>query len=82
MAYELGIEGGPFVFASTPVTIANRVTNIYRRESGAWKIVHHHTDITRAAIDVLHRLKTNARAAAAYSSSSSSPSTFPDSRLT
>jgi ketosteroid isomerase-like protein len=58
VAYELGIEGGPFILASKPMTIANRVTNIYRRESGVWKIVHHHTDMTRAAIDVLNDLKT------------------------
>jgi ketosteroid isomerase-like protein len=58
VAYELGIEGGPLALVRQPMTIANRVTNIYRREAGAWKIVHHHTDITQAAIDALSRLRT------------------------
>ena len=39
-AYELGAEHGQFVLAGQPVTGDCRVTNIYRRESGAWKIVH------------------------------------------
>jgi ketosteroid isomerase-like protein len=57
VAYELGIEQGQFKFAGEQVTIEQRVTNIYRRESGAWKIVHHHTDISPAMVDVLSRLQ-------------------------
>ena len=56
-AYELGVERGGCSLAGEEVTIDHRVTNIYRRESGAWKIVHHHTDISPAMIDVLSRLK-------------------------
>ena len=47
-AYEVGIEhveaklGGPKVAAKI------RVTNIYQREAGAWKITHHHTDMSPA----------------------------------
>jgi hypothetical protein len=28
------------------------VTNIYRCEAGGWKIVHHHTDISPAMLEV------------------------------
>ena len=37
-------------------SLRHRVTNIYRREAGAWKLVHHHTDISPAMLDVLARL--------------------------
>jgi ketosteroid isomerase-like protein len=42
------------------VRIEQRVTNVYRRESGAWKIVHHHADLSPAMIDVLSRLSAKA----------------------
>jgi ketosteroid isomerase-like protein len=57
MAYELGVERGQLKLAGQKVSISDRVTNVYRREAGAWKIVHHHTDIAQAMIDVLSRLK-------------------------
>ena len=56
MAYEVGIEQGSFKMAGHPVSLRHRVTNIYRREAGAWKLVHHHTDISPAMLDVLARL--------------------------
>ena len=59
-AYELGVEHGQFTLAGQPVTGDCRVTNIYRRESGAWKIVHHHTDTAQSMIDVLSRLGKSA----------------------
>ena len=55
-AYELGVEHGQLTLAGQSVTGDYRVTNIYRRESGAWKIVHHHTDAVQSMIDVLSRL--------------------------
>ncbi|MFQ5757305.1 MAG: YybH family protein, partial [Acidiferrobacterales bacterium] len=57
VAYELGVEHGQAKLARQQVTIEHRVTNIYRREAGGWKIVHHHTDISPAMLDVLSRLK-------------------------
>jgi ketosteroid isomerase-like protein len=56
-AYELGVERGQMTLAGQQVTIDHRVTNIYRREAGAWKIVHHHTDVAPAMVDVLNHLK-------------------------
>ena len=47
-AYELGVEHVQFTLAGQPVTGECRVTNIYRRESGAWKIVDHDTDIAQS----------------------------------
>ena len=57
MAYELGVEHGQAKLAGQPVTIEHRVTNIYRRETGGWKVVHHHTDLSPAMLDVLKRVQ-------------------------
>ncbi len=58
LAYELGFERGQAKFAGQQVSLDHRVTNIYRREAGSWKIVHHHTDVSPAMLDVLNRLQT------------------------
>ena len=58
MAYEEGIERGHAVIAGDRVNIEHRVTNIYRREGGAWKIVHHHTDLSPDMLAVLERLQS------------------------
>ena len=60
MAYEVGLEQGQFTLAGEPIAIDHRVTNIYRRENGAWKIVHHHADISPAMVAVLSRLQAQA----------------------
>lgn len=57
VAYEAGTEHGQAQFAGHPVTIDHRVTNIYRREAGAWKMVHHHTDTSSALQEVLGSLQ-------------------------
>lgn len=57
MAYELGIEQGEIKLAGQQVKIDHRVTNIYRREAGGWKIVHHHTDLSPAMLDVISRMQ-------------------------
>ncbi len=44
VAYEIGVEHAKFAVADTPLTVNSRFTNIYRREDGVWKIVHHHGD--------------------------------------
>lgn len=55
VAYELGVEHPQITLGGQPVTADVRVTNIYRRESGAWKIIHHHTVAAPSVIDVLSR---------------------------
>lgn len=44
VAYEIGVEHAKFAVADTPLTVNSRFTNIYHREGGVWKIVHHHGD--------------------------------------
>jgi ketosteroid isomerase-like protein len=58
MAYEVGTEQGQFKLAGEEVSLDLRVTNVYRREAGGWKIVHHHTDASPAMMDVLSRLQS------------------------
>jgi ketosteroid isomerase-like protein len=55
-AYEVGRESGQFKLAGSQVTVDHRVTNIYQREGGAWKIVHHHADPSPAMLEVLSKL--------------------------
>ena len=43
-AYELGTEHVDATLAGNPVRREVRVTNVCRREAGAWRIVHHHAD--------------------------------------
>jgi ketosteroid isomerase-like protein len=57
MAYELGVEHGHITIAGQRVAISHRVTNIYRREAAGWRIVHHHTDVAPAMLEVVSRLK-------------------------
>lgn len=57
MACELGVERGQIRIAGQQVAIEHRVTNVYRREAGAWKIIHHHTDLAPALVDVVSRLQ-------------------------
>lgn len=56
-AVEVGIERGHGTLAGERIAIEQRVTNVYRREKGAWKVVHHHTDLSPAMLDLLARLQ-------------------------
>jgi ketosteroid isomerase-like protein len=58
LAYEVGMEEGEATLAGERVPFTSqRVTNIYRREGGEWKIVHHHSDPSPAMNDLLKRLQ-------------------------
>lgn len=57
VAYELGVERGRFSLAGEPIAFEVRVTNIYRRESAGWRIVHHHADSAPRMIDALKHVK-------------------------
>ena len=57
VGYEAGVEKGQLKLAGQQVGIEHRVTNIYRREAGGWKIVHHHTDVSPAMLEVLGRME-------------------------
>jgi uncharacterized protein (TIGR02246 family) len=56
LAYEMGVERGQLKLAGHQAAIEHRVTNIYQREAGRWKLVHHHTDTSPAMLDILKRL--------------------------
>lgn len=56
VACEMGIEVGRFKMAGKQVAIEQRVTNVYQRKRGSWKMIHHHADLSPAMIAVLKRL--------------------------
>ncbi|MGD8413744.1 MAG: nuclear transport factor 2 family protein [Candidatus Latescibacterota bacterium] len=58
LAYEVGVEHVDFKIAGNRVADEVRVTNIYRQEGGAWKIVHHHADLAPQMVEVLQRLQS------------------------
>ena len=53
VAYELGIEHVEMTLAGKQIQGGGRVTNIYHREDGTWKIIHHHTDTDPAMQEAL-----------------------------
>jgi len=57
VAYEMGTEQGWLKLGTQRVTVKHRVTNIYRREAGAWRVVHHHTDVAPGMVEALARLR-------------------------
>jgi ketosteroid isomerase-like protein len=58
VAYTLGTEHGQMQVRGESVRIDWRATNIYRREDGEWKMVHHHADVSPAFVEALERLGT------------------------
>ncbi len=55
VAYTVGTEYGQAKLGDETVGIDWRVTNIYRREEGEWKMVHHYTDVSPALVEALER---------------------------
>ena len=56
MAIEAGVESGTLMIAGHEATVHHRVTNVYKKIDGDWKLAHHHTDLSEAMLDVLKRL--------------------------
>ncbi len=56
LAYEVGTESGEGTLAGQKISFGQRVTNVYRREDGEWKVVHHHTDKSPAMEELVSRL--------------------------
>lgn len=61
VAYEIGTERGQFKLGNERVDIEQRVTNIYERQHGAWKMTHHHADTSPAMQAVLAKLQQGGR---------------------
>jgi ketosteroid isomerase-like protein len=57
VAYEVGVEYPEAKLGGEKVSGQIRVTNIYQREAGTWKMIHHHTDLAAAMVEALHRLQ-------------------------
>ena len=57
MAYEIGVENASIMIAGQKVTDQVRVTNIYQKEGGTWKIVHHHSDLSPAMVEIIKKLQ-------------------------
>jgi len=55
VAYTVGTEHGQVKGGDDTIGVEWRVTNIYRREGGEWKVVHHHTDVSPAMVQALGR---------------------------
>jgi ketosteroid isomerase-like protein len=53
VVYTLGTENGQAKLGDETVGVDWRVTNIYRREEGEWKMVLHHTDVSPELVEVL-----------------------------
>ena len=57
LAYTIGTERAQATFGGEQVQFENRVTNIYRREAGGWKMVHHHIDLSPQVQEIVSRLQ-------------------------
>jgi len=57
VAYTIGIERFEGKVAGETLRGEWRDTNIYKREDGGWKMVHHHTDASPELIELLRRLQ-------------------------
>lgn len=57
VACEVGTEHVTATLAGKRTQGEIRVTNIYRRDDGTWKMVHHHTDTDPAMQDILDRMQ-------------------------
>jgi ketosteroid isomerase-like protein len=58
-SYEVGIEHVDVLVTRNKVQTDFRVTNIYRREGGEWRMVHHHTDLNLKMLEILSKLETS-----------------------
>ena len=60
VAYEIGVENAGFRIAGNKITDKLRVTNIYQKEGGTWKIIHHHSDLSPAMVETINKLQKHA----------------------
>ncbi len=58
VAYTVGIERGEGTLGDQAVRFDYRVTHLYQREAGAWKLIHRHADAAPVLQDVFGRLQS------------------------
>lgn len=58
LAYELGTEQGQVDIGEKQIQMKHRVTNIYRREGGEWKLVHHHADLSTPMMQAIQETQS------------------------
>jgi hypothetical protein len=58
VAYTIGTERFEGKVGGEPIRGEWRATNIYGREDGGWKIMHHHTDGSPELQELLRRLQS------------------------
>ena len=56
VAYTTSIEKAKLFFGKKEVTVDGRATNIFRRDNGQWRLIHHHADVTPAAQEAIRKL--------------------------
>jgi ketosteroid isomerase-like protein len=61
MGYETGTEKGEATFGGQRVEIEHRVTNVYERQGALWKMIHHHTDLSPAMIEIVKKLQAGGK---------------------
>lgn len=54
-AFETGVELAQFTVAGTPLNVNSRVTNIFYRVDGDWKVVLHHGDKSQGIAEALEK---------------------------
>jgi ketosteroid isomerase-like protein len=66
LAYTVGLEHKTVVVpdAAEPVTYTLRVTHVYRREDGQWRIVHRHGDYPPVDAQAADATRTHAATSA------------------
>jgi ketosteroid isomerase-like protein len=57
VAYEIGKENAQFKLGGQEIKGEIRVTNIYHKDGGQWKMVHHHTDVAPEMVEFLKKMK-------------------------
>ncbi len=58
MGYTVTEEVGQNMTADgEPVEVRFRATNVFRKERGGWKMVHHHTDLSQGLIEATGEVK-------------------------
>lgn len=56
LGYTIGLERVRATMGGQTVSFEHRATNIYRKQGGEWKMVHHHVDLDPTVEEIVARL--------------------------